>query len=85
MVLSVGCFDNSFGPVLTVGVCRLCVHSMFTISFKVLPMVPLVTTVGCQYCSGCKKSHMIQYGFLNFRFIKFANKRCFNQDDISKL
>ena len=80
-----------------------CVHGStngtngIPISFKVLPMVPLVIplvplvkTVGSQYCRQSTvwakvptfESHMIQYGVLNFKFINFTNKRCFYQDDI---
>ena len=88
----------------TMNACRLhdiaCVHGStngIPISFKVLPMVPLVIpplvkTVGSQYCRQCTvwaklpmlESHMIQYGVLNFKFINFTNKHCFYQDTISK-
>ena len=69
------------------------------ISFKVLPMVPLVIplvplikTDGSQYCRQSTvwaklptlQSHMIKYGVLNFKFINFTNKHCFYQDDIRK-
>ena len=72
------------------------------ISFKVLPMVPLlipfvpmvplVKTVGSQYFRQSTvwaklpmlESHMIQYGVLYFKFIKFTNKHCFYQGDICK-
>ena len=85
-----------------------CVHGStngtngIPISFKALPMVPLVIqliamvplvkTVGSQYCRQSTvwaklptfESRMIQYGVLNFEFINFTNKHCFYQDDISK-
>ena len=72
-----------------------CVHGStnstngIPISFKVLPMVPLVIplvlmvplvkTVGSQYCRQSTvwaklptlESHMIQYGGLDFKFINF--------------
>ena len=62
------------------------------ISFKVLPMVPLVKTDGSQYCRQSTvwaklptlESHMIKYGVLNFKFINFTNKHCFYQDDFPK-
>ena len=75
-----------------------CVHGStngIPISFKVLqmvslvillvPMVPLVKTVGSQYCRQSTvwgklptlESHMIKYGVLNFKFINFTNKHCF--------
>ena len=69
------------------------------ISFKVLPMVPLVIplvplvkTDGSQYCRQSTvwaklptlESHMIKYGVLKFKFINFTNKHCFYQDDIRK-
>ena len=75
-----------------------CVHSStngtngIPMSFKVLPMVPLVKTVGSQYCRQSTvwaklptlESHMIPYGVLNFKFINFTNKHCSYRDDISK-
>ena len=80
-----------------------CVHGStndtngIPISFKVLPMVPLVKTVGSQYCRQSTvwaklvfklptlENHMIQYGVLNFKFINFTNKHCFYQDNNSNL
>ena len=52
------------------------------IFFKLAPMVPLVETVGSQYCRQSTvwaklprlESHMIQYGVLNFKFRK--KKKC---------
>ena len=47
-------------------------------------MVPLVKTVGSQYCRQAVwaklpklESHMIQYGVLNFEFINLTNKHRF--------
>ena len=62
------------------------------ISFKVLPIVPLVKTVGSQYFRQSTvweklptlESHVIQYGVLSFKFINFTNKHRSYQDDISK-
>ena len=80
-----------------------CVHGStngtngIQISFKVLqmvplviqlvPMVPLVKTVGSQSCRQSTvwaklptlESHMIQYGVLNFKFKNFTNKHCFHR------
>ena len=86
-----------------------CVHGStngtngIPISFKVIPMVPLVIpliqmlplvkTVGSQYCRQYTvwaklptlESHMIQYGvYINFKFINFTNKHCFYQDNNSE-
>ena len=81
-----------------------CVHGStngIPISFKVFPMVPfvmplymvpMVKTVGSQYCRPSTvwaklpsiESHMIQYGVLNFKCINFTNKNCFYQVDIRK-
>ena len=57
-----------------------------------VPLVPLVKTVCSQYCRQSTvwaklptlESHMIQYGFLNLKFINFTNKHCFYHVDISK-
>ena len=66
---------------------------MVPLVIPLVPMVPLVKTVGSKYCRQSTvwaklpmlESHMIQYGVLNFRFIIFTNKHCFYLDDISKV
>ena len=68
------------------------VLSMVPLVIPLVPMVPLVKTVGSQYFRQFTvraklptlESHMIQYGVLNFKFIKFTNKHCFYQGDIRK-
>ena len=90
------------GSLAEIVLCRhtilACVHGSTNgtngrpISFKVLPMVPLVIplvplvkTDGSQYCRQSTvwaklptlESHVIKYGVLNFKFINFTNKHCF--------
>ena len=65
---------------------------MVPLVIPLVPMVPLVKTDGSQYYRQSTvwaklptlESHMIQYGVLNFKFMKFTNKHCFYRDDISK-
>ena len=58
---------------------------MVPLVLSLVPMVPLVKTVGSQYCRQSTvwaklptlERHMIKYGVLNFKFINFTNKHGF--------
>ena len=58
---------------------------MLPLVLPLVPMVPLVKTVGSEYYRQSivwaklptLESHMIQYGVLKFKFINFTNKHCF--------
>ena len=66
---------------------------VYLAALKRVPIVPLVKTVGSQYCRQSTvwaklptlESHndMIQYGVLNFK-INFTYKHCYYSDDIVK-
>ena len=58
---------------------------MVELVIPLVPMVPLVKTVGSQYCRQSTvwaklptlESHMIKYGVLNFKFINFTKSTVF--------